>query len=483
MEGEKIHHNGAENAPSGKKIMKKKKQQMIEISTLNIESTAKLDASKKKDKKSKLRRTQEFNEMASELKAEKLRSDELRKELEKIRLEKEQLQEAAKTTVSDNENQSMSDFSENFRPHSTHREKSTLEESRFMSSINQLSISSVNVPECIPTGDDGEIHRQTFEQWKDLLVDSMQLAGITDEGTQFMIFKVKAGSRLLEIYRNAKSDENAPDSVHSPFSNALYRLKSYFGSGSDVMLQRRKLAVMFQKPGESDSAYMTRVGTTARLCEYGEEREAEAILGTVADHARSKEVRTAALKILNRKGSFTDLMDKVREIECIRLSEQFFKERYEPKEQVSVAPVSADFPLNTQQYHRSSINSPHFHRGQTRGYPGRQYDRPRIQRYFSNRRSPYAQANNRAAYGTRCWRCTSEYHSPSACHAIDKVCRSCGREGHIQVACKSRIQTGTKREPEHGTSTPDAPPRKIAAVQKLENEVQPVETVSDENEN
>lgn len=433
---------------------------------------------------------QEFELMANELEAEKSRSEELRRELEKIRMEKQQLESATVATplatpAVDVESQSISSYNENFRPHSTEREKSTLEESRFMASINQLSISSVNVPECKPIGDEGEIQRHAYEQWRTLLVDSMQLAGISDEPTQFMIFKVKAGNRLLDIFKNAKSDENAPDSVSRPFSNAMHRLNAYFGSGSDLMLQRRKLALMFQKPEESDSAYITRVATTARMCEYGEERESEAMLGAVADHARCKDVRLAALKILHRKGSFTDLIDKVREIECIRLSESFFKERHDRKEQASMAPVSADFPRNDRQYARQSFSSPTFYqRGKSRGFPARPPFRSTgTQRFFSNRKSPYVQeGGQRFSSGTKCWRCTSVYHDPSVCHAIDKVCRNCGREGHIKVACKTRIHTGTKREHEYEATSSDAPPRKIAAIEKHEDDVT-TEKVSDDTDN
>lgn len=185
--------------------------------------------------------------------------------------------------------------------------------------------------------------------------------------------------------------------------------------------------------------------------------ESEAILSTVANHARSKDVRTAALKMLHRKGSFTELIDKIREIECIRLSEKFFKERHEPSEQVNIAPVSADFPLNTQQYRRQYVNGPPFHqRGKSRSAPGRQVSHPSNQRFIRNVKPPYTEPRN--PRGTRCWRCTNVYHDPSACHAIDKICHNCGREGHIRIACKTRVQVRTKREGEYEMPSLDVPP-------------------------
>lgn len=122
-------------------------------------------------------------------------------------------------------------------PSSTQRPRDItgFEESKFMCSINQLSVSSIAVPECKSTTENGEIDRHTFVQWHDLLVDSMQLAGITDEATKFTIFKVKAGPRLLDIYRNSKADEGAPDAVMAPFGHAMYRLKAYYGSGKSKL--------------------------------------------------------------------------------------------------------------------------------------------------------------------------------------------------------------------------------------------------------
>lgn len=174
--------------------------------------------------------------------------------------------------------------------------ETTIEVSRLMSSINQISISSINVPECKASVNGEGIGKLEFELWKDLLIDSMTLAGITDEATQFILFKIKAGSQLLEIYKNTTTTADALDPEIYPFKNVMYRLTTYFGSSSDIMLQRRKLALMMQKPDESDLSFVMRVGATARMCDFGLEKEFEEIVSTVAEHAKNKEVRIMALK-------------------------------------------------------------------------------------------------------------------------------------------------------------------------------------------
>ncbi|XP_041774401.1 uncharacterized protein LOC121594793 [Anopheles merus] len=74
--------------------------------------------------------------------------------------------------------------------------------------------------------------------------------------------------------------------------------------------------------------------------------------------------------------------------------------------------------------------------------------------------------------GTRrpqCWRCTSFFHTPGNCHAIDKRCRRCQSMGHIERACNN--YAGTKRRPaeEEGPHHPKI--RKIAAITNGEDNV------------
>lgn len=311
--------------------------------------------------------------------------------------------------------------------HGNQRESST-ELSRFMTSINQMSVSSVTVPECKPSTGSEEIGRQDFEAWKDLLVDSMKLAGITDEATQFIIFKVKAGQKLLEIFKNTKSTSDGPDQDDHPFLNAMFRLKSYFTSGSDVMLQRRKLALMGQKPEENDLSFLMRVGATARLCEFAIDKEFEEIVGTVAEHAKNREVRTAALKLLSRKGTFTDLVDQVREIEAIRLNEEYFNMKHGGQNQTTIARVAE---RETRQGYR----------GRPAGLGRGRYGTQQTHRGGAMQdRNPMNWRGSNGSIPERCFRCNSLFHKSMNCFAVDKVCRNCGVKGHLQRACRTFVR-------------------------------------------
>ncbi|XP_058448322.1 uncharacterized protein LOC131428400 [Malaya genurostris] len=345
-----------------------------------------------------------------------------------------------------------------------------LEESRFLSSMNQLSVASINVPEC-KASDDEQIHRQTFELWKDLLIDSMKLAGIEDEATMYTLFKVKAGSRLLEIFRNTKSQADAPDSNLTPFSNAMHRLKTYFGSGSDVMLMRRRLTLMVQRVEESDLSFIVRVGSTARLCEYDDDKEFEEIVATVAEHARNRDVRTTALKMLSRKGSFTDLVDKVRELEAIRLNEEYVLQKHVKSENQTHALIA---PVRSYQNWEANRS--------TRGTSWNVRGNPARRSFVHNQRGrgtftrTYNQPQLNSQSSDRCWRCFSVYHSANICNAKDKICNKCGIVGHIQRACTT---SAYKRPAENGLETI---PAKIANVEKVEECVSPIDPVSVERE-
>ncbi|XP_055607872.1 uncharacterized protein LOC129755409 [Uranotaenia lowii] len=272
------------------------------------------------------KKTSKLQQMTKQLDDEKMTNETLRYELKKARETIMSLQTRLTKPSQTSSDIGSDDFNHELGPSSTRRPTegvivetaqrsnvgASIDESRFLASMNQMSIASINIPECKPAKDNEEITRQHFEQWKELLQDALKLAGVIDESTQFTIFKLKAGHRLLEIFRNTKSAKNDPNLEICPFSNALSRLNAYFNSDSDIMLQRRRMTMMEQEPGESDLNFIHRVGTTARMCDFGEGKEFSEIVSTVAAHARNKEVRVTALEMLGSEGKFTDLVDKVR---------------------------------------------------------------------------------------------------------------------------------------------------------------------------
>lgn len=335
-----------------------------------------------------------------------------------------------------------SDLGPSSTKHQTGRPNDTIELSRFVSSMNQMSVSSINVPECKAGVEGEDISRLDFDGWQDLLTDSLTLAGITDEETRFVVFKVKAGQKLLELFRVTESTGDAPDEKTKPYSNAMFRLKKYFASTSDVMLQRRKLALMSQHPNESDLAFVRRVGLAARQCEYPEGKEFEEILSTVAEQAKHKEMRIAALKMMSRKGSLADFIDKVREIETIRLNEEYVSKKQAAVETtlVSVNAVQAvpGPPRYIAKRTFPGYGKTPFQRANVRGGRGQRPLRTGIVWRGSSSQVP-----------ERCSRCNSIYHSSERCFAVNLTCHNCGGVGHLLRSCNLPVTTKNRFYKDH----------------------------------
>lgn len=129
--------------------------------------------------------------LVQELEEEKAKNARLEKELQRSLKINEEHQTGTSLTEDDSVQHNPNiEFNAENRLCSTRNMVSThsLEESRFLSSMNQLSVASINVGEC-KASEDGEIHRQTFELWKDLMIDSLKLAGIEDESTKFTVLR------------------------------------------------------------------------------------------------------------------------------------------------------------------------------------------------------------------------------------------------------------------------------------------------------
>lgn len=314
-----------------------------------------------------------------------------------------------------------------------------------------LSLASIIIPECTPSTDDDEIHRQTFETWMELFNDMMDLAGVSDERTKFVVFKVKAGPRLLEILRNTVSTLETPSIVLNPLENAICRLQNYFSSGSYLMLQRRRLSAMAQLPEESDRSFVLRVAETARYCGYGEGLIRDEVINVVSQRARDREVRAVAVTLIGVENNFTLLMNKIREMLAIRINEEaaLMALKQQP---MLVAPIRVDRSRGDRDRYKPYEVSQRAGGSQLYRQPRPEYQQPRLE-----------SAEKKPAY-RRCWRCGNPDHEPEVCWAIRKRCNKCDEVGHIQRVCR---QPGSKRRTE-SVSRPDSKGKQIALLDKEE---------------
>lgn len=350
-------------------------------------------------------------------------------------------------------------------------------DSNLLSTMSSWTLSTINIPECTPSQGEDEIDKRAYEYWKDTFVSSIKLINVTDELVLFGLFKVKAGSKLREIYQTTVSDPGMSNEISCPFSNAMERLDEYFGSRTYILAQRGKLMNMTQTPTETSIQFVRRVGTAAKLCNYTEEEEMEAVVRVMTKGAMDARVRVLAHRNWVKQGSMKDLIDLVRDRELERANEEEFQRSHRVEETKAIAALSQqprEFPRQTQNYRPNLSENWRFgfrgrhgsNRGRGRGLPNRG---------FQHNRS-YAPTNN-------CWRCGSVYHQANQCPVIPKVCRNCGIKGHIARVCSEvpgqMWQSGPRKR--HNVVKEEAISPKIAATEDVgdrKEEVREIEEVS-----
>ncbi|XP_062557720.1 uncharacterized protein LOC134222575 [Armigeres subalbatus] len=114
-------------------------------------------------------------------------SEELAKvkaELEKTRLEKEEL-----SRILADRDKEENEFCQ--ARSSTIREEHTADNETLLTTMNNMSLSSLNIPECVPTAGETELNKRDYDHWKNVLNASMDLIQAVDESTRINIFRIK----------------------------------------------------------------------------------------------------------------------------------------------------------------------------------------------------------------------------------------------------------------------------------------------------
>lgn len=364
----------------------------------------------------------------------------MKAELERTRLENEEL-----NRMLEDKEQDQNEFCE--ARSSTMRESQTAANETLLSTMNNMSLSTLNIPECVPTAGEAELNKRDYDHWKNVLDASMHLIQATDESTKIYLFRIKAGSLLLELLDGTTTQQGMPDEKQLPYSNAIARLDAHFGSRAYMLSQRSKLANVVHRSGDLNVQYVKRVAAAAKLCSYKSDEEFEAISRTVTRGSTDSRVRTLAYRVLIDGGSLNELIDQVR-IREVELENENDYRRLHQQQSATVAAVSYH-PGDHVQRQRGSFDA-------SRGYNG-----GRGRGNFS--RGPMR--NQRR--GRSCWRCLSMYHAAEDCFHTDKVCRNCNRRGHIARACSIQVKQEPRKR--NWTGEEPEPPTKIAMIQKTED--------------
>ncbi|XP_029727480.1 uncharacterized protein LOC115265665 [Aedes albopictus] len=113
----------------------------------------------------------------------KVLADELSKvkaELERTRLENEELSRMLVAKEQDEE-----EFCE--ARSSTMRECPAAANETLLTTMNAMSLSTLNIPECAPTAGESELTKRDYNHWKNVLTASMHLIQAVDESTKIYL--------------------------------------------------------------------------------------------------------------------------------------------------------------------------------------------------------------------------------------------------------------------------------------------------------
>lgn len=381
-------------------------------------------------------------------------------ELERTRMEKEELSRIL-ASMDDDENEfgeaRTSTMREDCSPEP--RETPVTANETLLLTMTNMSLSSLNIPECVPTAGETELNKRDYDHWKNVVNASLNLIQAVDESVKMDLFRIKAGPLLLELLEGTTTQPGMPNEEQSPYSNAIARLDAHFGSRAYMLSQRNKLANMVQKVGEPNIQFVKRVAAAAKLCTYKTDEEFEAVSRTLTRGSTDGRVRTLACRVLTDGGSLNELIDQVR-LREVELDNEKDYQRLHQQRSATVAAISRHPDELVQRRHGPTAPSRGYNGGRGRTFAGRDPTR--------NQRFPQS-----------CWRCLSTYHAAEACFHADKVCRRCNRRGHIARACSTQVKQEPRKRRWEGEE--QEPPTKIALVQKVEDDVEDVKVTEADN--
>lgn len=343
-------------------------------------------------------------------------------------------------------------------------------QSLLVTTLNNWTLSNLNIPECKPLDGADEIDKRAFDHWKDIFHSSIQLVNATDEHAKFGLFKVKAGLQLRDIYDTTVSGPGMSCAETAPFSNAMERLDDYFGSRTNIIAQRGKLMSLCQNTTENSMQFVRRAISAAKLCNYTEAEEMEAVVRVVTKGALDSRIRVLAHRNWIKQGSMKDLIDLARDWELEKANEEEFQRTRGKLEVAKVAAVSQQsYGQGRGAFRPSYPVNWHFRgaRGHGRG-GGRGFGRGRGAVFRPQARAPTTESVQ------NCWRCGSVFHHPDQCPIRQRVCHNCGQVGHIVRVCPSMeslpsTSNSSKRRNEFKEEVIDAN-AKIAKVEKKEDD-------------
>ena len=243
---------------------------------------------------------------------------------------------------------------------------------------------------------------QRWRKWKKSFEYYLTASGVTDKKQQRALLLHLAGRGVQEIFETL-------DDTGEDYETAVGKLCAYFEPKKNIPFERHIFRQASQEPTETVDAFVTRLKTLVKTCEY--DKETEMIRDQVIDKCNSSRLRRRLL----RESDIT--LDKVLTI--ARASEA-------SETQASLMEGPSTLPTD------ASANA----------LPTQQY-RPRHQERTKSR-----DPSRRTFQPCFCCGSTDHWTKDPRCPANGQKCENCGKDGHFAKVCRSNPHRSQKFAPQ-----------------------------------
>ena len=238
---------------------------------------------------------------------------------------------------------------------------------------------------------------QRWDKWTKSLEYYIRASGISDQKQKRAILLHLAGAEVQEIF------ETLPE-TGDDYKTALEKLTAHFNSCKNIAFERHVFRQATQKADETMDAYVTRLRTLSKTCEFGTSLD-EMIRDQIIEKCASNALRRRLLR--ERELTLDNLLLIARSFELADRQALEIEQKFDSSTHLN----SIERQSESQQSRRNS-----------------------------------AKHDNNNRLKSVCYCCGNEGHraKDAQCPALNKTCRRCGKPGHFARVCRQ-----TTRKPKN----------------------------------